>query len=227
MIHTSSSYSFILHSTAYYYMSKCFYEKRTLKRTFRDVSFAVQWSTSPCVEVERPSYKVGFDVYTVKTSVLFSTYYYPLQKRKYTSPISIQGYESWFVPVQKKQSKQAKKVFRTKQWFHKPMCTKPGQIFPRKIWPGLTWTVLEVSFLLISLRSFEKLKKALFKPTKKNCQMEESPTTNTTRKKILFFICCNYYMIHSEALRWCVLYILFLIYSRWWSETSYRNNDKK
>jgi len=54
----------------------------------------LQWSTSPCVEVERPSYKVGFDVYTVKTSVLFSTYYYPLQKRKYTSPISIQGYES-------------------------------------------------------------------------------------------------------------------------------------
>ena len=136
-------------------------KKRTVKRTFRDVSFAVQWSTSPCVEVERPPYKVGFDVYTVKTSVLFSTYYYPLQKRKYTSPISIQGYESWFVPVQKTVKTSKKKMFRTKQWFHKPMCTKPGQIFPRKIWPGLMWTVLEVSFLLISLRSFEKLKKWL------------------------------------------------------------------
>ena len=69
-------------------MSKCFYEKRTLKRTFRDVSFAVQWSTSPCVEVERPSYKVGFDVYTVKTSVLFSTYYYPFKKESILLPLA-------------------------------------------------------------------------------------------------------------------------------------------
>jgi len=73
-------------------MSKCFYEKKNGKNELLEMP--VQWSTSPCVEVERPSYKVGFDVYTVKTSVLFSTYYYPLQKRKYTSPISIQGYES-------------------------------------------------------------------------------------------------------------------------------------
>jgi len=133
-------------------------KKRTVKRTFRDVSFAVQWSTSPCVEVERPSYKVGFDVYTVKTSVLFSTYYYPFKKESILLPLAYKVMNP-DLSRSKKQSKQAKKVFRTKQWFHKPMCTKPGQIFPRKIWPGLKWTVLEVSFLLISLRSFEKLKK--------------------------------------------------------------------
>jgi len=63
-------------------------KKRTVKRTFRDVSFAVQWSTSPCVEVERPSYKVGFDVYTVKTSVLFSTYYYPFKKESILLPLA-------------------------------------------------------------------------------------------------------------------------------------------
>ena len=161
-------------------------------------------------------------MYTVKTSVLFSTYYYPLQKRKYTSPISIQGYESWFVPVQKTVKTSKKKMFRTKQWFHKPMCTKPGQIFPRKIWPGLMWTVLEVSFLLISLRSFEKLKKWLCLSRPKKLSNGGKSNHKHYSKKILFFICCNYYMIHSEALRWCALYILFLIYSRWWSETSYR-----
>ena len=96
-------------------MSKCFYEKRTLKRTFRDVSFAVQWSTSPCVEVERPSYKVGFDVYTVKTSVLFSTYYYPFKKESILLPLAYKVMNPDLSRSKKTVKTSKKKVFRTKQ----------------------------------------------------------------------------------------------------------------
>jgi hypothetical protein len=86
-------------------------KKERLKTNFRDASFAVQWS-SPYLEVERPSYKVGFDVYC-KNRVLSSTYY-PLQKESILRPLACKVIMNPDLARTKKTVKTSKKSVKDK-----------------------------------------------------------------------------------------------------------------